>query len=506
MKKILVRTGLSPIEETPVSNILAYNLIGNNVGNLVYAYSVYRGLMTEPDIEFVPTKYRVLRLDVDRINDECDSFVIPLADFIRHDRVDEIKNMTKIINKLKIPCIIVGIGVRGEYDYENKGIKFKDDEIAYKFFKAVLNKSAMIGVRGEITGDYLKKLGFIPEKDYTVIGCPSFYTYGADLKLKTAKLNENSKMAFNNTVMAENNVQEFLLRESERFHDSYYYPQKIEELRTLYLGTKYRFNRKISGYPNTIENSIYMKDKVRFHTHYCSWKNDLAERDFSIGPRLHGNVMAILSGIPAVWITHDARMRELVDYHKLPQINAAEINENTDIFEIFAKADYKSFLEVHKENFKHYVDFLDKNGISHIFKDYKNPELNPLDKMLMERGIYSKDFSVKSVLKCDIEEISKRIDSYDLCLRTRRKEDLVVEQDIKKGLRNEIRELKDNNKAIEKELNAIVKKLQKTEEKLSKKDAELKEAKKTFTFLVRRKVKKVLGIIKKEENNSGHKC
>lgn len=373
MKKILVRTGLSPIEETPVSNILAYNLIGNNVGNLVYAYSIYRGLMTEPDIEFIPTKYRVLRLDVDKINDECDSFIIPLADFIRQDRIDAIKNMTKIINKLKIPCIIVGIGVRGKYDYENKGINFKDDEVAYNFFKAVLNKSAMIGVRGEITGDYLKKLGFIPEKDYTVIGCPSFYTYGTDLKLKTGNISENSKMAYNNTVMAGNNVQEFLFRESERFQDSYYYPQKLEELRTLYIGTKYRFKRKISGYPDTIESPVYMKDKVNFHTHYCSWKNDLSERDFSIGPRFHGNVMAILSGIPAVWITHDARMRELVDYHKLPQINASELNENTDILEIFAKADYKSFLESHKENFIHYVDFLNKNGIPHIFKDYKNP-------------------------------------------------------------------------------------------------------------------------------------
>lgn len=123
----------------------------------------------------------------------------------------------------------------------------------------------------------------------------------------------------------------------------------------------------------------------------------------------------------------------------------------------------------------------------------------------MERGIDSKDFSVKSVLKCDIKEISTRIDSYDLCLRNRRKEDLCIEKDIKKGLRDEIKALKDSTKAIEKKLNTLEKKLQKTEEKLSKKEAELKEAKNTFTFLVRRKVKKVLGIIKKEENISGHK-
>ena len=487
MKKILVRTGLSPIEETPISDILAYNLIGGNVGNLVYAYSIYRGLMTEPDIELVPTRYNVLRLDVDKINDEFDSFVIPLADFIRRDRVVEIKNMTKIINKLKIPCTVIGVGVRGPYNYEKKGIYFEEDDVAYDFFKAVLNKSAMIGVRGEITGDYLKKLGFIPEKDYTVIGCPSFYTYGDNLKLKSGSFDENSKMAYNNTVMAGNKVQEFLKQTSERFQDSYYYPQKVEELKTLYLGMKYRFKRKTSGYPNMIDSSVYKNDKVRFHTHYCSWKNDLNERDFSIGPRLHGNVMAILSGIPALWITHDARMRELVDYHKLPSVHTSKIDENTDILELFAKADYKSFLEGHRERFMHYVDFLNKNGISHIFRDYKNPELAPLDKKLAELGIDNKDYSVKSILKCNIEEISVRMDEYDICSRAKRKEDLEVEEGIKKELRDEIVKLKENNNNLKKEL--------------SKKEAELEEAKKKFTFLVRRKVKKILGIMKKEEKN-----
>ena len=220
----------------------------------------------------------------------------------------------------------------------------------YDFFKAVLNKSAMIGVRGEFTGNYLKKLGFIPEKVYTVIGCPSFYTYCENLKLKSGCFDENSKMAYNDTVMAGNNVQEFLHRAAEKCKDSYFYPQKVEELKTLYLGMKYCFNRKRDRYPATIDSPVYRNDKVRFHTHYCSWKNDLNERDFSIGPRLHGNVMAILSGIPALWITHDARMRELADYHKLPSIRASKIDENTDIFELFAKADYKSFLEGHRED------------------------------------------------------------------------------------------------------------------------------------------------------------
>ena len=99
----------------------------------------------------------------------------------------------------------------------------------------------------------------------------------------------------------------------------------------------------------------------------------------------------------------------------------------------FAKADYKSFLEGHRERFMHYVDFLNKNGISHIFKDYKNQESAPLDKKLTELGVDSKDFSVKSILKCNIEEISVRMDEYDICGTAKRKEDLEVEEGIKKN-------------------------------------------------------------------------
>ena len=492
MKKILVRTGLSPLEETPVSEILTNNLIGNNVGNIVYAYSIYRGLMTTPNVELVPTRYQVRRLDPDRINDEYDSFVIPLADYIRRDRVDEIKAMTSLINALKIPCTIIGIGVRAKYDYEKKGILFEEDKVAYDFFKAVLNKSALIGVRGEMTGDYLKKLGFIPEKDYTVIGCPSFYTYGENLKLKESIFDKNSKMAFNNTVMTGEKVQSFLQRECERIEDSYYYPQKVEELKTLYLGVPYRFKKKSKGYPNTINGYVYKQDKVRFHTHYHSWKNELSERDFSIGPRLHGNVMAMLSGIPTIWIAHDGRMRELVEYHNLPYIHSSDVDENTDVLKLFSKIDYKSILKGHKERFRHYVDFLDKNGIPHIFQDYKSPEIAPLDIKLEELGFTCKDFSVKSVLKCDVSEISKRIDEYDISFINRRKTDLEVEQNIKQALRDEIKDLKEQKRESEKNI-------QKLENKLRKTEIELEEAKKKFIYLVRRKIKKIIGFTKKEE-------
>lgn len=566
MKKILVRTGMTPFTDTPVPEILAYDRIGSNVGNIVYAYSIYRGLMTAPDVELVPTKYLVSRLNVEEINEEFDSFVIPLADFIRQDRMKEIKAMTRLINQLKIPCHIVGIGIRADYEYEKNGICFDDDKVAYNFFKAVLNKSAMIGLRGEITAEYMKKLGFIPEKDFTVIGCPSFYSFGEELSIRDLNLTSDSKLALNNTMKTGKAVQDFLIRTRKEYKDYYYYPQYINELKTLYLGAEFFFEDNTENFPFSIRSDEYKEGRIRFHTNYLSWKKDLEGRDFSIGPRLHGNVMALHAGLPSIWIMHDARMRELADYHNLPVIRDTEIDEKTDVKDLFAKIDYKSLLKGHAERFRHYIDFLDKNEILHIYKDYKNPENAPLDRLLKDIGYTEKDFSVKSVLDCDIEEIAKRVGDYDTLYVKRRAWDLSVEEEIKKGLREERADLKKKLKAEtekhkkakeslekqkktlkkeeeghaetkeslkkveeslvltekerrkvkeelsktkevlskqkeslkkkENELSEAKKSLEETKEKLEKTKADLEEAKKKLTFVVRRKIGKLIRKLK----------
>ncbi len=42
---------------------------------------------------------------------------------------------------------------------------------------------------------------------------------------------------------------------------------------------------------------------------------------FSYGTRFHVNMAALLAGRPAMWITHDTRTQELVEYFKLPHMN-----------------------------------------------------------------------------------------------------------------------------------------------------------------------------------------
>lgn len=56
-----------------------------------------------------------------------------------------------------------------------------------KFVKAILNKSAILGLQGEITAAYLRKLGFTEEKDFTVIGCPVVFMNGDELEVEQSE-------------------------------------------------------------------------------------------------------------------------------------------------------------------------------------------------------------------------------------------------------------------------------------------------------------------------------
>src|SRR5699024_3693385 len=152
MKNILIRSGISPLETFDASYMVNKNSIGGNVGNLIYAYSVYKTLMTE-GTNIVPDYYSRNPQNADEINEKYDSYIIPLADAFRTDFIHELKDYTKLIKKLKIPVIVIGVGLRAPSEPKlNEGFPFDDD--VKEFVKAVLEKSNMLSVRGLITEDY----------------------------------------------------------------------------------------------------------------------------------------------------------------------------------------------------------------------------------------------------------------------------------------------------------------------------------------------------------------
>src|SRR5699024_2597558 len=125
-------------------------------GNLVYQYSIIRTLMTE-DTTITPDYYKRNPNRAEEINEKYDCYIIPLADAFREDFIPILRDYTKLIKKLTIPVVVIGVGLRAPFEPKlNEGFPF--DEDVKQFVKAVLEKSSMLGLRGEITSEYLSKL------------------------------------------------------------------------------------------------------------------------------------------------------------------------------------------------------------------------------------------------------------------------------------------------------------------------------------------------------------
>ncbi len=479
MKNILIRAGISPLDNFDACYMLNHNSIGDNVGNLIYAYSIYKTLMTDSVDNITPNYYKSLQGKAEEINEKYDAFIIPLADAFRADFMPEMRNMTALIKQLKIPCVIVGVGLRAPFE-PGQTMSYPFDEDIKEFIKAVLEKSSIVGVRGEYTSAYLKGLGFREEIDHTVIGCPSMYTNGPNLNIRDVNLTRDSIISMNSNVLSPNNVHEFTKKCEAQFPNHYFLPQRLQEMRLLYTGMPY-YHKQGGLYPTKITDEIYELDRVKFFLNVPSWMDFLSTVDLSIGGRLHGNIVATVSGCPSILIPHDARMRELTEYHHLAHVFAKDINETTDLLELASKLDFQEAPRNHKKNFDHYIDFLDKNGLDHIYKNGNIPDEAPLERRLKEIQLQP---PISSVRNCSFDEMAERL--YEVSIPIDKKIDRIKSENVK--LKAKIKNLERENTSLNSENTKIEKEKNKAEEKLQNSG---------FTGIIKRvakKTKKILNV------------
>jgi hypothetical protein len=407
MKNIYIRAGMSPFESFTAQKILLNNSIGTNVGNFLYVYGILRNI-TQDDTSITPNYYKANYTDeeIDKINQTQDIFIIPLADAFRSDFVKSLEAMTKLVKKLTIPCVIIGVGLRAPFE-PDFSTPYTFDDAVKNFVRAVLEKSSIVGVRGEITSAYLSHLGFREGKDHMVIGCPSMYTVGPDLNIRDVDITSASRVCINSSVTTPDNVHEFLDRVTKEFEDWHFVPQVLSELRLLYTGSPY-IAKCNPLYPRRITDETYRSGRSEFFLNVPSWFEYMSHADLSIGSRLHGNIAALLSGTPSILIPKDARVRELSEYHDLTRVNADDITSATNVWDLIHSVDFRQPCHKQEENFNRFLGFLEKNEIPHIYQN-GTPETIPFMERVKQVKLQP---NVTTFAQCSLEEMSERFESF----------------------------------------------------------------------------------------------
>lgn len=363
MKKYLMRSGINPLEYKTPKDLIGKDFIGTNPGNLIYAYGIYRNLVSE-NVEIHSDNYAINFSEIEYINNNYDGYIIALADAIRSDFMGQLRLLTKMIKQLDIPVYLIGMGIRAPYNVDHETLSFDFDDTVREFVKAVLEKSEIVGLRGKITAQYLSNLGFIEGKDHIAIGCPSMYTFGPNLKIKNSEiLTDTSLITTNLSKPAPKSVKKYISNIHHNYKKATFLPQGYDEFKLLYSGSSTFFSE---DYPSSLEDIQYSTGNPKFFLNAPTWIDFMKTVDFSFGTKLHGNITATIAGTPSITIPLDARMRELVEYHNLTSLELEKFDDSKTLQQLISEADIHAPEEKQKENYEKFIDFLKANHLEPV--------------------------------------------------------------------------------------------------------------------------------------------
>lgn len=347
---------------------LDQDLIGSNVGNLVFSQAAYRLLSTK-DARIDAQK--IIGMSADRVNSSYDQVIVPLANAFRPAFVNMLRALTELFSQLTIPVVVMSVGVQGPVT--GKIDPSPLDDVVKEFMVSVLNRSASVGVRGEVTAAYLKKLGF-GDDVVDVTGCPSVFMDGPNLAVtkKVEELTTESRISLNiSQGIAE--MAPVWSGQAARYPNAMYTAQDRYTLELMLTGQYDSRAPHPAGSPTSMEHPLFAQNRVRFCLDPATWMRYLKQFDFSFGTRIHGNIMAILSGIPAVVLAHDCRTLELADYHQIPRRFLSRNPEDFDAAKLYAEADWAPTVAGHAARWERMAAFLERNGVRHVFCPGESP-------------------------------------------------------------------------------------------------------------------------------------
>lgn len=83
----------------------------------------------------------------------------------------------------------------------------------------------------------------------------------------------------------------------------------------------------------------WVRERVHAYAQVDGWMEDMRRHDLVVGPRIHGVMLALQAGVPAVCVTHDSRTLELCDTMSIPRISTRELREGITLGQVEAALD-----------------------------------------------------------------------------------------------------------------------------------------------------------------------
>lgn len=389
MSRILLRSAQDPSVVLPAAESLRH--MGGNAGNLLYAHAVHRALSVDG------TRVEAGAFDLEELEDprawaadvnaRYDRFVIPMSNAFRATFTDDLERLAAAVELLDVPVTVVGVGAQTTLDASDGDAPLvmgrtgssrlpgtrgatRTDAVVRRFVDAVLERSASIGVRGDLTRRYLVGLGIDADR-VDVIGCPSLFMWGPGHTVRAPRLplRQDARISLNIDHRVAG-VADLVALNAARYPHLTVAVQDFRSMCAVVHGVDEFDMTKIDPrLPIHTGHPLYAERRMVLHANPWGWIEELGRADLVVGTRLHGNVAGILGGAPAHLLVHDSRTLELAEHHGIPSTRIDALDHVPDVAELAERTDFTRFHELQPARFATYLEFLRRNGLETVFDE-----------------------------------------------------------------------------------------------------------------------------------------
>lgn len=257
----------------------------------------------------------------DAIRMDFDLVVLGMASAIRPQY--DFTALAQIVEVLDTPFVVLGLGMQDPLPASTDALA----PAAHQFLATANRKALIFGIRGTETQAWLQSVGLA---NSTVLGCPSMYLYPNNLlALQTPVVKPDSVAITAGHLDMRHRRSHILIALFDGMHSHYVMQDEIKLPAIVSASRKPLYNDATGEVNAAICRAVFGRRHGRtppfagywyFQT-MDAWRVFCTRGDFFAGDRVHGGIVAMQAGIPAVVLWNDLRARELTAFCGIPNLH-----------------------------------------------------------------------------------------------------------------------------------------------------------------------------------------
>ena len=303
-------------------------IAGQNIGN--YAFRHALSMMFDLDGFFVTS---FAGLDLLGEDEKPSKIVVSCANWLGDSEQYEQSNGDRASILEKTDCRVVAFGLGAQAGSNDAELSLGPQTI--RLAKVLSERNRYLSVRDEYTYAILEKIGI---KNAVITGCPSNFinldpNLGQAIATRAAACSQKKQSwgdlrTHISEISGGHSFSNQVLRQlfAVLHHSPSFYILQSPVLFPLLLGGQEvvpepYLSSQLAEFETIDQYVCFLKSKLLHFSSIDGWLDFARTCDLSLGMRIHGSIIPLQAGVPAMIIAHDSRTEGLSDFMDIPAIS-----------------------------------------------------------------------------------------------------------------------------------------------------------------------------------------